>query len=71
MREVINISLPEAMAKTVKMAVKKGDFISTSEFFRHLLRSWQEDVLLKEVNESKKEIAKSGGKKLKSLKDLR
>lgn len=71
MREVINISLPETMAKTVKMAVKKGDFASTSEFFRHLLRGWQEEVLLSEIEKSRKEINKNGGKKLKSLKDLR
>jgi Arc/MetJ-type ribon-helix-helix transcriptional regulator len=71
MREVINISLPETMAKTVKMAVKKGDFASTSEFFRHLVRRWQEEILLSEIEKSRKEIARGGGKKLKSLKDLR
>lgn len=71
MREVINISLPETMAKTVKMAVKKGDFSSTSEFFRHLVRRWQEEILLSEIEKSRKEIARGGDKKLNSLKDLR
>ena len=71
MREVINISLPETMAKTVKMAVKKGDFASTSEFFRHLVRQWQEDLLLREVNKSRRDIAAGKGKKLSSLRDLR
>lgn len=71
MREVINISLPSPMAKTVKKAVKAGQYASTSEFFRKLLRDWQEGKLLNELNESKLEIATGKGKVLKSLKDLR
>ena len=71
MREVINISLPPRMVKTVKAAVKKGDYISTSEFFRDLLRDWQADKLLNEVNESREEIRLGKGKILKSLKDLK
>jgi len=71
MREVINISLPSPMAKTVKNAVKTGDYASTSEFFRHLLREWQEGKLLNELNQSRVEIASGKGKILKSLKDLR
>ena len=71
MREVINISLPSPMAKTVKTAVRTGDYASTSEFFRHLLRDWQEGKLLAELNESRMEIASGNGKVLKSLKALR
>lgn len=71
MREVINISLPATMAKTVKIAVKKGEYASTSEFFRYLIRKWQEEVVLKEVQESRLEIKNGKGKKLKSLNDLR
>jgi len=71
MRQVINISLPDTMAKTVKKAVKTGDYSSTSEFFRHLLRDWQENKLLNELNESRLELASGKGKVLKSLKDLR
>jgi len=71
MREVINISLPSPMAKTVKTAVRTGDYASTSEFFRHLLRDWQEGKLLAELNESKIEIASGKGKALNSLKALR
>ncbi|MBU1130820.1 ribbon-helix-helix domain-containing protein [Patescibacteria group bacterium] len=70
MREVINISLPSPMAKTVKTAVKTGNYMSTSEFFRDLLRNWQAGKLLSELNESRKEIAQGKGKVLKSLKDL-
>jgi len=71
MREVINISLPSPMAKTVKKAVKNGDYASTSEFFRHLLRDWQEGKLLAELNASRLEIAQGRGRVLKSLKDLK
>lgn len=70
MREVINISLPSPMVKTVKSAVKTGNYISTSEFFRDLLRNWEEDKLLNELNKSRLEIAQGKGKILKSLKDL-
>lgn len=71
MREVINISLPFTMAKTVKKAVKAGSYSSTSEFFRYLIREWQEEKLLNELNGSRQEIASGKSKILKSLKTLR
>ena len=71
MRQVLNISLPDTMAKTVKKAVKMGNYASTSEFFRHLLRDWQEEKLLAELNESQLEIAHNKGVILKSLKKIR
>lgn len=71
MRQVINISLPDTMAKTVKKAVKTGDYSSTSEFFRHLVRDWQENKIMTELSESRLELASGKGKVLKSLKDLR
>lgn len=71
MREIINISLPSSMAKTVKNAVKTGSYSSTSEFFRDLLRDWQDGKLLNELNESRMEIASGKGKVLKSLRSLR
>lgn len=71
MREIINISLPSPMVKTIKKAVKDGDYISTSEFFRDLLRNWQAGRLLSELNESHKEIKAGKGKTLKSLKELK
>lgn len=71
MREVINISLPATMAKSVKTAVRSGRYSSTSEFFRTLLRDWQEGKLLNELNESRMEILKGNGKLLKSLKSLK
>jgi Arc/MetJ-type ribon-helix-helix transcriptional regulator len=71
MRQVMNISLPSTMAGVVKKAVKEGNYISTSEFFRDLLRSWMEDKLLIDLNEGRKEIKAGKGKVLHSLKDLR
>ena len=71
MRKVINISLPQTLSKTVEEAVKSGQYATKSEFFRHLLRIWIEGRLLKELNESRKEIASGKGKFLRSLKDLK
>ena len=72
MREVINISLPAPMVKTIKKAVKEGSYSSTSEFFRHLIRDWQaSENLMKEVNKSRQEVKAGKGKVLTSLKDLR
>lgn len=71
MREIINLSLPKAMANSVDDIVKEGNYASRSEFFRELLRSWMEGKILKELVASQKEIADGKGKILKSLKDLR
>ena len=59
------------MVKTIKQAVKDENYISTSEFFRDLIRNWQANKLLKEVEASRKELKAGKGKTLKSLKDLR
>ncbi|OGY90958.1 MAG: hypothetical protein A3B31_03070 [Candidatus Komeilibacteria bacterium RIFCSPLOWO2_01_FULL_53_11] len=71
MREIINLSLPTETVKAVKKAVKEGSYISTSEFFRSLLRDWQEGKLLNELTQSRKEIESGRGKVLRSLKNLR
>ncbi|MBU1033085.1 MAG: ribbon-helix-helix domain-containing protein [Patescibacteria group bacterium] len=71
MRQVINISLPPKTVTAVKKAVKEGNFISTSEFFRSLLRDWQEGKLLNNLDESRRAIKAGKGKVLNSLKDLR
>lgn len=71
MRQIINISLPPAMTKTVKSAVKVGGYASVSEFFRMLVRDWQENQLLREIDESRMEIKKGKGTVLTSLKNLR
>lgn len=67
MRNIINISLPEEMAKMVEKDVKKGKFASTSEYFRHLIRSRE---LAEELHKMRDNFPK-GWKKLRSLRDLR
>ena len=71
MRTIINIFLPKQMAKTVDDTVKSGGFASKSEFFRHLIREWQEKRLLAELEQSRLEFASGKAKVLKSLKSLR
>lgn len=71
MRQIINISLPEKMSQMVNTATKNGQYASKSEFFRCLLRDWSEKQIYKELKQSQKEIKKTGGTLLKSLKDLR
>ncbi len=72
MRNIINISLPAQMAKMVKQEVKKGKYASVSEFFRSLLREYEEESkILAELEESHREILDGKGKVLKSFKDLR
>jgi len=71
MRNIINISLPSTMAKIVKTEVKKGEFASTSEFFRHLIRLWNTNKLAQELKSDRREFEDGKGKLLKSLKDLR
>ncbi|NOY35424.1 MAG: ribbon-helix-helix protein, CopG family [bacterium] len=71
MRSVINISLPKSMAREVEKEVKTGKFASKSEFFRSLLRLWEEEKLLRAIRESEREFAQGKGKVLRSLRDLR
>jgi len=70
MRSVINISLPEAMAKSVKKEVKDGSYGSTSEFFRHILRVWETNQLAEGLMNDRQEFEACKGQVLTSLKDL-
>lgn len=71
MRKVVNISLSPELYKEVEKAVKSGRYSSKSEFFRDLIRLWQDEKLLNDVRESEKEFAEGRGRVLRSLKDLR
>ena len=71
MRQIVNLSLPKGMAISVEKIVKEGNYASKSEFFRELFRMWLEGRILKELVESRKELAAGKGKTLRSLKDLR
>jgi len=71
MRQIINISLPKSMADLISNYVKTGHYSSKSEFIRSLVRNWSEEQLIKELKQSQKEMRKTGGTLLRSLKDLR
>ena len=71
MRAILNISLPQQMVQVVDDNVKSGRFATKSEFFRHLLREWQENILLRELSQSQNEYKSGKAKILKSLKYLR
>ena len=71
MREVINISLPKELSRSVEELVKKGKYATKSEFFRDLLRMWIEGKILRDLSESRKELAFGRRKLLRSLRDLR
>ncbi|MBI2578033.1 MAG: ribbon-helix-helix protein, CopG family [Candidatus Wildermuthbacteria bacterium] len=71
MRSIINISLSKELHKVVEKELKRRKYSTKSEFFRDLLRMWVEGRLLRELSESRKELAEGKGKIVKSLKDLR
>jgi len=71
MRDVINISMPAEMVKNVNMEIKKGNFASKSEFFRHLLRMWNTQKLVQELKREQKEFRKGNYKILHSLRNLK
>lgn len=71
MRNIVNISLPKEMVMDIKREVRRGKFASTSEFMRHLIRVWNMEQLMRNVEKSRAEIAAGKGKTLRSLKDLR
>lgn len=56
MRSIMNISLPTKMAIKIKKEVNSGKYATVSEFFRDLMRSWEEEKALTELSESQKDI---------------
>jgi len=71
MRNIINISMPAETVKFIKQEVKKGKYASVSEFFRALLREYEEEnKVLAELEEIDREFKADKGKVLRSLKDL-
>ncbi|MBI2075508.1 MAG: hypothetical protein HYT82_02480 [Candidatus Harrisonbacteria bacterium] len=63
MRNIINISLPKELNRVVERAMREGKFASKSEFFRNLLRMWEEEELLKDIEASRREFAAGKGPK--------
>jgi len=47
--ERLTITLPAEMARTVRQAVKEGDYASSSEIVREALRDWQQKRRLQEA----------------------
>lgn len=74
MRKIINISLPEEIAKKVKSRAKTAGFRSVSGYFKSLVEMDQnlisEDELLEMVKEADREYKKGTLKECKSLYDL-
>jgi len=71
MRSIVNISLTPQLNGLVNQIVGTGQYASKSEFFRSLLRDWQEKNLTSKLKKSQQEIKQGKGKLLSSLKDLR
>ncbi len=70
MRAIINISLPKELSVAVDAAVKRGKFATKSEFFRALIKFWEEEQLFRDVQESMRDFRAGRSRKLKSLADL-
>ena len=71
MRNIVNISLPVEMVKMIKREVKKNKYVSVSEFFRSLLRDYEEESkILAELEGIDREFETGKGRVLKSLSDL-
>ena len=72
MRNIINISLPSELERSVERLVKKGKYATKSEFVRDLIRErLKEEDLLVQVKKSQAEFRAGKGTLLRSLKDLR
>lgn len=72
MRTITTISLPAAVAREVKREAKEQGFASTSEFMRHVLRSYKRQKLFASLDRQEKQFYKNptSFKRLKSLADL-
>lgn len=71
MRAILNISVPKKLKEQIELEVKLGGYATKSEFLRDVIRTWQEQKILRDVEQSRKEFREGKGKVLKSLKDLR
>ncbi len=72
MRSIVNLSLPAETVKMIKREVKKNKYVSVSEFFRALLRDYEEESkLLSKLEKMDRDFDTGKGKTLRSLKDLK
>ena len=70
-RQVISISLSPVLRTKVERARQQGGYATTSEFFRDLLRLWEEEQVLRDLRTSQQEVVRGKAKRLRSLRDLR
>lgn len=70
MRNIMTISVPPSVKKSVEFMMKENKYASVSELFRDSIRSLEEDQLIKSIMESEREFALGKGKRLRSLRDL-
>ncbi|MFZ2414805.1 MAG: ribbon-helix-helix protein, CopG family [Minisyncoccia bacterium] len=70
-RKVMSISVTPEIAKRIDGILSEGQYLSKSELFRDMLRSWEDSRIRFQVENSRKEIVSKKTKVLKSLKDLR
>lgn len=71
MRQIINISIPQDLAKSVKGLMQRDGYATKSELFRDLLRMRLGKGIYRELRTSQKEFSVGKCKKLPSLKNLR
>jgi len=70
MRNIITISVPPSVKKSIDSIMKENKYASVSELFRDAMRSLEDDALIRNMMESEREFALGKGKRLRSLKDL-
>lgn len=70
MRQILNISMPANMIKSIKKEAKEGGYVSVSEFLRYLVRLWQEEKWAKEFKSRSEDLDGGKGIVLESFKDL-
>ena len=70
MRNILSISVPPSVKKSVDNIMRENKYASISELFRDSIRSLEEDQLIKSMMESEREFIAGKGRKLRSLKDL-
>lgn len=58
------------MADLVSTQVKNGKYSSKSEFIRHLIRDWQQNSEISQIQSALNDMKKGKKYLLKSLKDL-
>ena len=53
MRQTMTVSLPAATVKKVRSHISEGNYASVSEFFRDLLRRFEDEKILKQIHLNK------------------